>query len=405
MNHYSRTIVIGAGAAGLFCAAELAKKCGQNVTILDSGKKTGRKILMSGGGFCNFTNLDVSPSHYLSQNPHFVKSALARFTQWDFISLVCEYGIAYHEKTDGQLFCDNSAQDIVDLLEDRCKKVKVDIQLRQQIDSVERIENDPKVRFKVRANGVDWTCRNLVIATGGLSMPALGASPFGYKIAEQFAIPVIPPRASLVPFTYLENDKIFTALSGVSLRVNASVGHQVFRGDMLFTHRGLSGPAILQISNYWQPNESIRIDLLPNQSIVDFIMELKATSPNMLLKTVLSQLLPKRLVDLWIEYQRLAIGNKALAQISKADLQILDLLIHQWQFQPNGTEGYRTAEVTLGGVDTQFISSKTMQANNVLGLYFIGEVLDVTGWLGGYNFQWAWSSAYACANAIAESEI
>ncbi len=404
MNNHHQTIIIGAGAAGLFCAS-LIGKCGQNVMILDSGKKIGRKILMSGGGFCNFTNLDVRPSHYLSQNPHFVKSALARFTQWDFISLVNEYGIAYHEKADGQLFCDNSAQDIVDLLEDRCKKAKVNIQLRQQIDSVEPIENDPNVRFNVRANGVDWTCRNLVIATGGLSMPALGASPFGYKIAEQFAIPVIPPRASLVPFTYLENDKIFTALSGISLDVNVSVGNQAFRGDMLFTHRGLSGPAILQISNYWQPNASIRIDLLPNQSIVDFIMELKAASPNMLLKTALSQLLPKRLVDLWIEYQRLAIGNKALAQLSKVDFNVLSELIHQWQFQPNGTEGYRTAEVTLGGVDTQFISSKTMQANHVQGLYFIGEVLDVTGWLGGYNFQWAWSSAYACACAIAESEI
>ncbi|WP_386689630.1 NAD(P)/FAD-dependent oxidoreductase [Lonepinella sp. MS14437] len=404
MNNHHQTIIIGAGAAGLFCAS-LIGKCGQNVMILDSGKKIGRKILMSGGGFCNFTNLDVRPSHYLSQNPHFVKSALARFTQWDFIALVVERGIAYHEKNDGQLFCDNSAQDIVDLLEDRCKKAKVNIQLRQQIDSVEPIENDPNVRFNVRANGVDWTCQNLVIATGGLSMPALGASPFGYKIAEQFAIPVIPPRASLVPFTYLENDKIFTALSGISLDVNVSVGNQAFRGDMLFTHRGLSGPAILQISNYWQPNASIRIDLLPNQSIVDFITELKATSPNMLLKTALSQLLPKRLIDLWIEYQRLAIGNKALAQLSKVDFNVLSELIHQWQFQPNGTEGYRTAEVTLGGVDTQFISSKTMQANHVQGLYFIGEVLDVTGWLGGYNFQWAWSSAYACACAIAESEI
>ncbi|WP_386698327.1 NAD(P)/FAD-dependent oxidoreductase [Lonepinella sp. MS14436] len=402
MNNHHQTIIIGAGAAGLFCAS-LIGKCGQNVMILDSGKKIGRKILMSGGGFCNFTNLDIHPSHYLSQNPHFVKSALARFTQWDFIALVVERGIAYHEKADGQLFCDNSAQDIVDLLEDRCKKAKVNIQLRQQIDSVEPIENDPNVRFNVRANGIDWTCQNLVIATGGLSMPALGASPFGYKIAEQFRISIIPPRASLVPFTYLENDKIFTALSGISLDVNVSVGNQAFRGDMLFTHRGLSGPAILQISNYWQPNASIRIDLLPNQSIVDFITELKATSPNMLLKTALSQLLPKRLIDLWIEYQRLAIGNKALAQLSKVDFNVLSELIHQWQFQPNGTEGYRTAEVTLGGVDTQFISSKTMQANHVQGLYFIGEVLDVTGWLGGYNFQWAWSSAYACACAIAES--
>ncbi|WP_439242989.1 NAD(P)/FAD-dependent oxidoreductase [Lonepinella sp. BR2474] len=405
MNHYSETIIIGAGAAGLFCAAEIGQHGGEKITVLDSGKKIGRKILMSGGGFCNFTNLDVSPSHYLSQNPHFVKSALARFTQWDFISLVCEYGIAYHEKADGQLFCDNSAQDIVDLLEDRCKKAKVDIQLRQQIDSVEPIENDPKVRFKVRANGVDWTCRNLVIATGGLSMPALGASPLGYKIAEQFAIPIIPPRASLVPFTYLENDKIFTALSGVSLRVNASVGHQVFRGDMLFTHRGLSGPAMLQISNYWQLNEPVHIDLLPDQTIVDLITAQKAHSPNMQLKTALSQVLPKRLVELWIEHQRLTLGDKTLAQISKADLQSLTELIHQWQFHPNGTEGYRTAEVTLGGVDTQFISSKTMQANQVAGLYFIGEVLDVTGWLGGYNFQWAWSSAYACAKAIAESAI
>ncbi|MCK3657688.1 hypothetical protein A4G18_02920 [Pasteurellaceae bacterium Pebbles2] len=401
--NYSETIVIGAGAAGLFCAAHIGK-AGKQVTLFDNGKKIGRKILMAGGGFCNFTNLDVRPSHYLSQNPHFVKSALARFTQWDFISLVCEYGIAYHEKGEsGQLFCDNSAQDIVDLLAQECAKGKVNIQLRQQIDRVEQVENDTKVRFKIHANGQVWACQNLVIATGGLSMPALGATPFGYKISEQFGLNVIAPRASLVPFTYRETDKIYTALSGVSLDVNVSAGKTHFRGDMLFTHRGLSGPTILQISNYWQANDSVEIDLLPSENLAEILAEWKKQSPNQQLKNALAQVLPKRLVDLWLEHNLLKFGHKSLAQLSNVEIVELVQFVHHWQFQPNGTEGYRTAEVTMGGVDTREISSKTMESQQHSGLYFIGEVLDVTGWLGGYNFQWAWSSAYACATAIGQN--
>lgn len=401
MEQYSATIVIGAGAAGLFCAATLGQN-GQQVTILDSGKKIGRKILMSGGGFCNFTNLEVTPQHYLSQNPHFVKSALARFTQWDFISLVAEYGVAYHEKELGQLFCDHSAQDIVDLLAQECEKGKVNIQLRQQISHIERQENQEKVRFKIHTNGQIWSCRHLIIATGGLSMPALGASPFGYQIAEQFGINVIPPRASLVPFTYLETDKFLTALSGISLPVTVTAeSGKSFSNQLLFTHRGISGPAILQISNYWQPNQSVKIDLLPSENIQDYLQHLKTQSPKLQLKTALSRVLPKKLVEIWLEQN--IIQDEILADLSKVRLKNLENLIHHWQFQPNGTEGYRTAEVTMGGVDTTAISSKTMESQKVQGLYFIGEVLDVTGWLGGYNFQWAWSSAFACAKGIVEN--
>lgn len=393
-------VIIGAGAAGLFCAARLGQ-AGKSVLVLDNGKKIGRKILMAGGGFCNFTNLDVTPQHYLSHNPHFVKSALARYTQWDFIALVAEHGIAYHEKELGQLFCDNSSQDIVDLLLKECQKGQVEIQLRQQVGEVERLEHsdNSQVRFQLQSNGNVLRCQNLVVATGGLSMPALGASAFGYKLAEQFGLNVIAPRASLVPFTWREQDKIYAQLAGVSLAVNveAKSGKQ-FYNQMLFTHRGLSGPAMLQISNYWQPNQTLAIDLLPQRNISDYLHELRQTSPKLQLKTALGRILPKRLVELWLELK--LFDDHAIAQLSKVRLQQLEQLIHHWQFEPNGTEGYRTAEVTLGGVDTAAISSKTMQVNHIVGLYFIGEVLDVTGWLGGYNFQWAWSSAYVCAEGI-----
>ncbi|OOF45169.1 hypothetical protein BKK50_00435 [Rodentibacter rarus] len=398
MKHYSETLIIGAGAAGLFCAAQLGK-LGKEVTILDKGKKIGRKILMSGGGFCNFTNLDVTPSHYLSQNPHFVKSALARYTNWDFISLVAEYGIAYHEKELGQLFCDEGADQIVGMLATECEKHHVNLHLRSEISQVERVEHDEKERFKVTANARQWHCKNLVIATGGLSMPGLGVTPFGYQIAEQFNIPVVPPRASLVPFTYRETDKFLTALSGISLPVTITANcGKSFHNQLLFTHRGISGPAVLQISNYWQPNESVEIDLLPTHNIEDEIQYIKQRSPKLMLKTLLARLLPKKLVEHWLEQG--FIQDEVIANLSKVRLKNLENLIHHWQFTPNGTEGYRTAEVTLGGVDTRYISSKTMESQQVQGLYFIGEVLDVTGWLGGYNFQWAWSSAYACAVGI-----
>ena len=386
-------IIIGAGASGLFCAAQLGQ-AGKNVVVLDSGKKIGRKILMSGGGFCNFSNLDVTPQHYLSQNRHFVKSALARYTNWDFISLVAQYGIAYHEKELGQLFCDEGAEQIVQMLQSECDKGKVDIQLRQAVVSVEKVAN----HFEIQTASETYQAQHLVIATGGLSMPALGASPFGYKVAEQFGIPVIAPRASLVPFTWKESDKPFATLSGIALPVTVSNDRISFSNQMLFTHRGLSGPAILQISNYWQMGEAVDIDLLPAENILNILQELRQSSPKLQLKTVLSRYLPKKLVELWFEQHLLK--DQVIAQLSKAELQHLDQFIHHWQFIPNGTEGYRTAEVTMGGVDTDHISSKTMEVKSISGLYFIGEVLDVTGWLGGYNFQWAWSSAYACAEGI-----
>ena len=386
-------VIIGAGAAGLFCAAQLGQ-AGKNVVVLDSGKKIGRKILMSGGGFCNFTNLDVTPQHYLSQNRHFVKSALARYTNWDFIGLVAQYGIAYHEKELGQLFCDEGAEQIVQMLQSECDKGKVDIQLRQAVVSVEKVAN----HFEIQTASETYQAQHLVIATGGLSMPALGASPFGYKVAEQFGIPVIAPRASLVPFTWKESDKPFALLSGIALPVTVSNERISFSNQMLFTHRGLSGPAILQISNYWQMGEAVDIDLLPAENILDILQELRQSSPKLQLKTVLNRYLPKKLVELWFEQHLLK--DQVIAQLSKAELQHLDQFIHHWQFIPNGTEGYRTAEVTMGGVDTDHISSKTMEVKSISGLYFIGEVLDVTGWLGGYNFQWAWSSAYACAEGI-----
>ncbi|MEG9490331.1 NAD(P)/FAD-dependent oxidoreductase [Mannheimia indoligenes] len=389
-------IIIGAGAAGLFCAAQLGQG-GKKVAVLDSGKKIGRKILMSGGGFCNFTNLEIGAGNYLSQNRHFVKSALSRYTQWDFISLVASYGISYHEKELGQLFCDESSQQIVDLLQAECEKGKVEIFLRQAVISVEKFANC----FQISTASEQFQTEHLVIATGGLSMPALGASPFGYQIAEQFGIPVIAPRASLVPFTWKETDKYFTELSGIAIPVTVSSQNgKSFSNQMLFTHRGLSGPAILQISNYWELGETVEIDLLPSESILNILNELRQSSPKLQLKTVLSRYFPKKLVDLWLEQN--LVTDKVIAQLSKADLTNLEQFIHHWQFLPNGTEGYRTAEVTKGGIDTHYISSKTMEAKNVDGLYFIGEVLDVTGWLGGYNFQWAWSSAFACAEAIIE---
>lgn len=399
--NFSQTIIVGAGAAGLFCASQLGKQ-GKQVTVLDNGKKIGRKILMSGGGFCNFTNLDIRPQHYLSANPHFVKSALARFNQWDFIALVEEYGIAYYEKESGQLFCENGAEEIVSLLNSECKKYAVNIQLCQHIKQIEHIEHDDNARFKIYTNDQVWLCRSLVIASGGLSMPALGASPFGYQLAEQFGLNVIPPRAGLVPFTYCEADKFLTALSGISLpvRIIAQNGKS-FDNSLLFTHRGISGPAVLQISSYWQPNETVEIDLLPNTNISEYLQQLRTESAKLQLKNALTRLLPKKLIELWLTQNLLQ--DETLANLSKVRLKNLEILIHHWQFRPNGTEGYRRAEVTLGGVDTKEISSQTMESNKIKGLYFIGEVLDVTGRLGGYNFQWAWSSGYACAMGIVES--
>ena len=390
-------IVIGAGAAGMFCAAQ-AGQLGCRVLLLDNGKKPGRKILMSGGGRCNFTNMYVEPAAYLSQNPHFCKSALARYTQWDFIELVGKYGIAWHEKTLGQLFCDDSAEQIVNLLLSECEKGGVQIRLRSEILSVERDEQG----YRLQVNGETLAAKKLVIASGGLSMPGLGASPFGYKVAEQFGLKVLPTRAGLVPFTLhkplLEQLQV---LSGVSVpsTITAENG-TLFRENLLFTHRGLSGPAVLQISSYWQPGEFVTVNLLPDCDLEAFLNEQRGAHPNQSLKNTLAMQLPKRLVECLQQLGQ--IPDVTLKQLNVRDQQALVETLTAWRVQPNGTEGYRTAEVTLGGVDTNELSSRTMEARKAPGLYFIGEVMDVTGWLGGYNFQWAWSSARACAQALAE---
>ncbi|HCI6846708.1 TPA: NAD(P)/FAD-dependent oxidoreductase [Klebsiella quasipneumoniae subsp. quasipneumoniae] len=390
-------IVVGAGAAGMFCAAQ-AGQLGCRVLLLDNGKKPGRKILMSGGGRCNFTNMYVEPAAYLSQNPHFCKSALARYTQWDFIELVGKYGIAWHEKTLGQLFCDDSAEQIVNLLLAECEKGGVQIRLRSEILSVERDEQG----YRLQVNGETLATKKLVIASGGLSMPGLGASPFGYKIAEQFGLKVLPTRAGLVPFTLhkplLEQLQV---LSGVSVpsTITAENG-TLFRENLLFTHRGLSGPAVLQISSYWQPGEFVTVNLLPDCNLEDFLNEQRGAHPNQSLKNTLAMQLPKRLVECLQQLGQ--IPDVTLKQLNVRDQQALVETLTAWRVQPNGTEGYRTAEVTLGGVDTNELSSRTMEARKAPGLYFIGEVMDVTGWLGGYNFQWAWSSAWACAQALVE---
>lgn len=390
-------VIIGAGAAGLFCAAQ-AGQAGLRVLLLDNGKKPGRKILMSGGGRCNFTNLYVEPAAYLSANPHFCKSALARYTQWDFIDLVGKYGIAWHEKTLGQLFCDDSAQQIVDMLVAECEKGNVTLRLRSEVLSIERDEQG----YLLALNGDSVRTPKLVIASGGLSMPGLGASPFGYKVAEQFGLKVLPTRAGLVPFT-LHKPLLASlqVLSGVSVPsvVSAQDG-TVFRENVLFTHRGLSGPAILQISSYWQPGEKVTINLLPDCDLNAFIDEQRNAHPNQSLKNTLAMQLPKRLIE--ILQQMGQIPDCTLKQLNVRQQEALIELLTAWQVQPNGTEGYRTAEVTLGGVDTHALSSRTMEAREVPGLYFIGEVVDVTGWLGGYNFQWAWASAWACAQALSE---
>ncbi|TYL41110.1 NAD(P)/FAD-dependent oxidoreductase [Dickeya sp. ws52] len=387
-------IIIGAGAAGLFCAAQAGQK-GLRVLLVDNGKKPGRKILMSGGGRCNFTNLYAEPGAYLSHNPHFCKSALARYTQWDFISLVNRHGIAYHEKTLGQLFCDDSAQQIVDMLMTECDAGKVTLRLRSEVLSVEK-----HAQFQVKLNNGVVQARALVVATGGLSMPGLGATPFGYQLAAQFGLNVLPTRAALVPFTLhkplLEQ---LQTLSGVSVPAVATAENgTTFRENILFTHRGLSGPAILQLSSYWHPGEFVTINLLPTLDLAENLNAERQAHPNQSLKNTLSQWLPKRLVECLQTLGQLP--DVTLKQLNKPQQAEVAATLQQWRVQPNGTEGYRTAEVTLGGIDTRELSSKTMEAGKTPGLYFIGEVVDVTGWLGGYNFQWAWSSAWACAQAL-----
>ncbi|WP_448554381.1 NAD(P)/FAD-dependent oxidoreductase [Thalassotalea montiporae] len=393
-------LVIGAGAAGLMCAATAGYR-GKSVTVVDMGKKPGRKILISGGGRCNFTNENARPENYLCQNPHFVKSALSRYSAQDFIELVDRHGLAYHHKTLGQLFCDDSAQDIVDILMTECDWAGVKIALRSEVLSVTPLSEDESEQgYHVVTSGETYQCQSLVIASGGLTMPKLGATPIGYKIAEQFSLNVLPTMAALVPFTLHDHDKQrFDGLSGISLPTVATAedGTQ-FRENILFTHRGLSGPAILQISSFWRAGQAVTIDLLPDSPIAELVREWRQNSPQKSLKNLLTTVLPKRLVEAMVNNKELT--DKVISQLSNEEVTYLQQYLHHWQIKPNGTEGYRTAEVTLGGVDTDELSSKTFEAKNAKGLFFIGEVIDVTGWLGGYNFQFAWSSGVACGQAV-----
>ncbi|WNO60235.1 NAD(P)/FAD-dependent oxidoreductase [Rheinheimera sp. MMS21-TC3] len=387
MQHYD-VIVVGAGAAGLMCAIEAGKR-GRKVLVLDNGKRVGRKILMSGGGRCNFTNMYTSPDNFLSQNRHFCKSALSRYTQWDFLALVQKHQLPYHEKTLGQLFCDDSAKDIVQMLVTEAKTAGVEIALQQHIQQVRKTN----AGFIVDTPDASRACYSLVVASGGLSLPNLGATAFGYQLAEQFGLNVLPLRAALVPVTWQPADKaIFEEISGVSLPVTAEANGKVFPEDMLFTHRGLSGPAILQVSSYWQPGDDIKVNLSPETDIHAFLTSQQQSHPEQELKTALSKLLPKRLVEKLLALN--VITNQPLKALNSKSSQTIANSLHGYIFKPNGTEGYRTAEVTLGGVDTNDLSSKTMAAKEHDNLYFIGEVVDVTGWLGGYNFQWAWASGW-----------
>ncbi len=375
-------IVAGAGAAGLMCAIRAGQR-GRRVLLLDHADKVGKKILISGGGRCNFTNLLSRPEAFLSANPHFCKSALARYTQHDFIALVEMHRIAWHEKTLGQLFCDGSARQIVAMLLAECATAGVDVRIAHRITSIEKAD-----RFTVNTDHGEFTAASLVLATGGLSIPKMGATGFAHDIARRFGLRLTEPRPGLVPLT-LEVPE----LSGVSLEVVARLDRARFREAMLFTHRGLSGPAILQISSYWRPGQEISIDLLPDTDAAAFLKERKRTRPRAELRTVLAELLPQRLA------QSLA-GEGTMANQRDRDLETLAAQLKAWKIVPNGTEGYAKAEVTVGGVDTVDLSSRTMEAKRVPGLYVIGEAVDVTGWLGGYNFQWAWSSGWVAGESL-----
>jgi predicted Rossmann fold flavoprotein len=388
-------IVIGAGAAGMMCAL-IAGQRGRKVLVLDHAKKPGKKLLISGGGRCNFTNYYVEPSAFLSQNTHFCKSALARFTQWQFIEMMQRHDIAFHEKDHGQLFCDHKSKDILNMLLDECARGDVRFTYQLEIRAVSKLDDG----FLLDTTQGDYRCQSLVVATGGLSIPKMGATPFGLRLAEQFGLNIVPTRAGLVPFTLSEKDKqLYQGLSGIGVDsiVTAESGMS-FRESLLFTHRGLSGPAILQISSYWQPNESIEIDLLPDRDIVELLLRSKQETPDRFLRKTLTQWLPKRLVETKLE--NAGIQDRPLRQLEHEDFSKLKKCFQQWEIRPNGTEGYRTAEVTLGGVDTRELSSKTMEARKVPGLYFIGEVVDVTGHLGGFNLQWAWSSGFVSGEVV-----
>jgi len=396
MEFSPKVVIVGAGAAGLMCAITAAQR-GQAVLIIDHATKAGKKILIAGGGRCNFTNYYVEPVNYVSHNPHFCKSALSRYSQWDFISLVEKHGIKYHEKTLGQLFCDDKSHEIRDMLVAECEAVGVQIRLRCEITQVERLDKG----FQLATSDGDFNCESLVIASGGLSFPTMGGSGFGYDIARQFGLAVFAQSAGLVPFTlHPEHLVAFEGLSGTSVDVSVTCGGQSFRENILFTHRGLSGPAILQISSFWQPGQSVTINLLPDLLLEPYLIKMQKEKPKWHLNTLLNQYFSKKLSLRLCEFWFKGFYQQPLAELSKQQFMQVAKQLHEWDLMPAGTEGYKTAEVTLGGVDTDEISSKTFESKKVSGLYFVGEVLDVTGHLGGFNFQWAWASGFAAGQSV-----
>jgi len=388
-------IIIGAGGAGLMCAG-VAGQRGRKVLVVDHADKAGKKILISGGGRCNFTNIDATADRYISANPHFAKSALGRYTAQDFIALVERYGIAYHEKTLGQLFCDDSAQQILDMLLAECDKGDVTLALGTPIDGVKG-ENG---QYLVRYGNKRAAAPSLVVATGGPSIPKMGATGFAYDLARQFGLRVVEPRPALVPLTLGGDEVLFRALSGISADVEAEAGGRTFHEAALFTHKGLSGPAILQISSYWRHGEPVAINFFPEQA-PGWLCEAKRAKPRSTIKTVLADALSRRLADVLAEQIEGKFGlSGKLADIKDTTLQDIEQHLAHWSFHPNGTEGFAKAEVTVGGINTDDLSQKTMEARKVPGLYFIGEAVDVTGWLGGYNFQWAWASGLAAGEVV-----
>ncbi len=386
-------LIVGAGAAGLMCAIAAGRR-GRRVLVVEHANRAGKKILMSGGGRCNFTNTGTTPANFLSANPHFCKSALARYTPADFIALVERHRIAYHEKELGQLFCDDSAKQIVHMLLTECSAAGARVETSCAVKQVRR----EGAGFHVETALGEFAAPVLVIASGGLSIPSMGASGFGYDIARQFGHRVLPTRAGLVPLTLSgKHQERLADLAGVALPIEARCNGASFRNSMLITHRGISGPAILQISSFWNPGDDLRIDLLPEGSSFDWLCAQRSERPATELKTALAERLPKRIAQRLCEHW---LPSKPLRQYRDAELRDVAVQLADWPLTASGTEGYRTAEVTLGGVDTDELSSATMQSKRVAGLYFIGEVVDVTGWLGGYNFQWAWASGAACGGAI-----
>ncbi len=383
--------MIGGGAAGLFCALTAGQR-GRSVLLLEHAEKAGKKILISGGGRCNFTNLHTAPDHFISRNPNFHKSALARFTPHDFIEMVKRHKIAYHEKKLGQLFCNDSSQQIVQMLLDECRRARVELRTNCQVQSVDKLSQT----FAVDTNQGRFESESLVVATGGLSIPKMGATDFGHRLARQFGLKVLQTKPALVPFTLAEQDRnVFTPISGISVDALVSLGHRQFRENILITHQGLSGPAILQISSYWNSSEAIAIDLLPDGNAEELLAAERDSLKE--LKTLLGQYWPQRFAQAWTQIQ---VESKPMRQYSNKELRAIAEKIHRWQITPNGTEGYRKAEVTAGGVDTDELSSKTMESRRIAGLFFIGEVVDVTGHLGGFNFQWAWASSFAAGQAV-----